>query len=275
MFITNEAHCTSSACAACGSLWPLHPRVCHLRLLHGAVSFLNPLSTTLCFRAMSISTKRAVHANIYDPRRRIDKLPSVENEEDFPELSAPPPPRDDRINIVINNDIIKCLDLSPAHEILKNYQIGDGASGPLQDPKELIERTVGFVINYVPEDPFDIRELSEMPDVRLWFVRLDAVYPWLPVVLDRQSGELGRYTSMLVPHQISKRLGVVFNPDALQLFALRKLFITLQWLEACKLSNPSLMVTDMLEALGIEIELEFFKFLESQQAREQQMISNN
>lgn len=47
-----------------------------------------------------------------------------------------------------------------------------------------MKRTVGFQIDYQPANPRDPRELSEYPDIRLWFVRLDAEYPWLPVALD-------------------------------------------------------------------------------------------
>jgi hypothetical protein len=50
--------------------------------------------------------------------------------------------------------------------------------------QELVRRTVGFQIDYKPANFLDPRELSEFPDVRLWFVRLDTEYPWLPVVLD-------------------------------------------------------------------------------------------
>ncbi|MCO5600834.1 hypothetical protein L7F22_054949 [Adiantum nelumboides] len=209
------------------------------------------------------SPKRAVQANIYDSRRKIEELPSVENEADFPELTPLPPPREGRINIVINNDIIKRLDLSPAHEILRGYQPGGDALGPYsQGIKHLLERTIGFIVNYVPEDPYDIRELSEMSDVRLWFVRLDATYPWLPVLLDWQSGELSRYTSMLVPHQISRKLGVVYNPQALQLFLMKNLFVCLQWLQACKVPEATQMVSNMSEALAFKVETEFFEQLE-------------
>lgn len=33
-------------------------------------------------------------------------------------------------------------------------------------------------------------------------MRLDAAYPWLPVLLDWRAGELARYAAMLVPHQV-------------------------------------------------------------------------
>ena len=65
-----------------------------------------------------------------------------------------------------------------------------------------MEQTVGFIIDYVREDPYDAREFSEMSDVRLWFIRLDAAYPWLPIVLDCEAGEVARYAAMLVPHQV-------------------------------------------------------------------------
>lgn len=68
--------------------------------------------------------------------------------------------------------------------------------------KNLLEKRVGFTIKYEKEDPRDPRELSEYPDIRLWFVRLDASYPWLPIVLDWRAGELARYAAMLVPHQV-------------------------------------------------------------------------
>ncbi|KAI5073902.1 hypothetical protein GOP47_0011915 [Adiantum capillus-veneris] len=128
---------------------------------------------------------------------------------------------------------------------------------------------VGFVINYEWDD---MRELSKMPDVRLWFVLLDAMYPWLPVVLDWRAGELARYIAMLVPHEVvlithflmptvAKRLicnlkltytkwksilesvycdfianeeereGLAFNPKALELLVMSKLFIVYPWLQ--------------------------------------------
>jgi hypothetical protein len=69
--------------------------------------------------------------------------------------------------------------------------------------RTLLDQTVGFTISYEREDEYDTRELSEFPDIRLWFVRLDAAYPWFPVVLDWRAGELARYAAMLVPHQVT------------------------------------------------------------------------
>lgn len=73
-------------------------------------------------------------------------------------------------------------------------------------PQEFLERSIGFTINYTRPDPRDPRELSEYPDIRLCFVRLDAAYPWLPVLLDWRAGELARYAAMLVPHQVMQNV---------------------------------------------------------------------
>jgi hypothetical protein len=82
---------------------------------------------------------------------------------------------------------------------------GDGdahSSEPMKDPKVLLQKMIRFVINYERDDPNDMRELSEIPEIRLWFVRLDGAYPWLPIVLDWRGGELARYAAMLVPHEV-------------------------------------------------------------------------
>lgn len=92
-----------------------------------------------------------------------------------------------------------CCDLSLQETF---WLAGDNATDPGVDLQEVFERTVGFVLQYEVDDPLDPRELSELPDIRLWFVRLDAAYPWLPIVVDWRAGELSRYAAMLVPHQV-------------------------------------------------------------------------
>eukprot|EP01018_Ginkgo_biloba_P026683 Gb_20870 [translate_table: standard] len=198
----------------------------------------------------------------FDPKGSVD-FPMYD-EAEIPQVGPALPPTEGRFDIVINNDVIKRLDLSPAHAVLGNYvkETGDDTC-PVNDPKHLLERTVGFVINYERDDPHDPRELSELPDIRLWFVRLDAAYPWMPVVLDWRAGELARYAAMLVPHQMSSRLGVVYNPEALELFAMKKLFITYAWLKHHKIANPVVKTRDMMRMIGFGIADDLYKLIEA------------
>ncbi|PKU85209.1 hypothetical protein MA16_Dca018259 [Dendrobium catenatum] len=129
-------------------------------------------------------------------------------------------------------------------------------------PTLILEKTVGFTINYEREDPYDNRELSEFPDIRLWFVRHDALFPWFFVVLDWRAGELARYAAMLVPHQMSMTKGIVFNPEALELLVLNKVFIVHAWLKQQKIPKPEPKTSDMARMLGFGIGEEFFNLIE-------------
>ncbi|KAJ7979037.1 Chlororespiratory reduction 6 [Quillaja saponaria] len=178
------------------------------------------------------------------------------NDSDSPKAAPPMPPTEGRFDVVIDNDIIRRLDLSP-------FQAATGITSPLSvKPKEFLERTIGFTINYNREDPHDPRELSEFPDIRLWFVRLDATYPWLPILLDWRAGELARYTAMLVPHQMNMKLGVVFNPEAVELFVMKKVFIVHSWLKHHNIPKPRLKTNDMARMLGFGIGDELYDLIE-------------
>lgn len=200
---------------------------------------------------------------VFNPQGTVD-FP-LEDEEVSPDIPLAPAPTEGRLDIVVTKEAIRNLDLSPAHAVLRNYvhQIGDDTTDPKEDPKQLLQRTVGFVLNYERDNQFDPRELSEMPDIRLWFVRLDAAYPWLPVVLDWRGGELARYAAMLVPHQMSKKMGLVFNPEALELFSMKKLFVVYNWLKARKIDRPAVKTNDMMKMLGFSIEDQLFHLLET------------
>ena len=155
-----------------------------------------------------------------------------------------------KITISINNNFINNLDLSPATEVIESL---------LQDKSVTSqEQNLSFEINYKREEK-DPRELSEIPEIRLWFVRLDSQYPWLPFLLD--SGELARYTAMLVPHQFSSKEGIQYNPEALEIFLMHKIFILSDWLKQQNIPHQS-RLKSLAQILGYELEDGFFAMID-------------
>ena len=59
-----------------------------------------------------------------------------------------------------------------------------------------------------PRPENDPRELSEIAECRLWSLRADALCPWLPLLLERENGQLSRHVAMLVPHSFNKTEGI-------------------------------------------------------------------
>ena len=152
------------------------------------------------------------------------------------------------ITITVNTEQIHNLDLSPFEGVI--YPIlneGTIASS---------EQQHNFAINYYQE-PQDPRELSEIPEVRLWFIRLDSCYPWLPFLLNWKMGELSRYTAMLVPHQFHRTEGIQYNPEALEIFLMHKIFILRNWLNKHHISSKSRLMS-MSQMLGYDLTEEFF-----------------
>ncbi|NEZ58840.1 DUF1817 domain-containing protein [Leptolyngbyaceae cyanobacterium CCMR0082] len=118
---------------------------------------------------------------------------------------------------------------------------------------------LSFAIDY-PREANDPRELSELPEVRLWFIRLDSQYPWLPLFLDVESGELGRYAAMLVPHQFSPLDGIRYNPEALEIFVMGKVFTIAQWLKDNQIDGIEKLKL-MVRTLGYELDDGLFELL--------------
>ena len=85
--------------------------------------------------------------------------------------------------ITVNIDQINTLDISAAVEVIEQIS---SKNAILSNEQQLI-----FNIDYPREDG-DPRELSEIPEIRLWFVRLDTRYPWLPFFLNWQEKEFTR-----------------------------------------------------------------------------------
>ncbi|HEY9628971.1 MAG: CRR6 family NdhI maturation factor [Oscillatoriophycideae cyanobacterium NC_groundwater_1537_Pr4_S-0.65um_50_18] len=143
------------------------------------------------------------------------------------------------------------LDLAPAQTLIEGW-LAEAQSSPGAIAHH--EQEIQFQIDY-PRDPTDPRELSEIPEIRLWFVRLDARYPWLPYVLNWQ-GELSRYTAMLVPHQFGLE-GILYNPEALEIFVMQKVFVLMDWTQQQGIASRTKMKF-ITKTLGYELDDGFF-----------------
>lgn len=151
--------------------------------------------------------------------------------------------------LLLDGPTIDSLTIAPAVTLIESWL----AEGTIANH----ERKIGFQIDY-PRDPSDPRELSEIPEIRLWFVRLDAHYPWLPYLLDWET-ELARYTAMLVPHQFSPE-GIQYNPEALEIFVMHKVFVLTHWMQQQGISSRT-RVKFMTKMLGYELDDGFFELI--------------
>lgn len=153
--------------------------------------------------------------------------------------------------IILPAAAITALDLTPAQTVLQ----------PWITSKTLLEheQELRFQIQY-PQEPEDEREFPEIAEIRLWFIRLDTVYPWLPLLLDWRSGELARYAAMLVPHQFSRQEGIQYNPQALDIFLMGKVFVLEAWLRQQGVSSDG-KLRSMAELFGYELDSDLFGLL--------------
>jgi hypothetical protein len=154
--------------------------------------------------------------------------------------------------IRIDSKCIDRLDVSPVQRLVDQW-LQDGSLATAQ-PDHPIRFQIDVTL--APDDP---RELSEIPEIRLWFIRLDARYPWLPFLLDWEI-ELARYAAMLVPHQFSPTEGIQYNPEALEIFLMQKVFAIIDWMQEQGISSRT-KLKFMTQVLGIELEDSFFELL--------------
>ncbi len=153
------------------------------------------------------------------------------------------------IELVLDSQVINNLDLSAAKNQIE----------PILDKIIDYEQQLQLLIDYQREDS-DPRELSEIPEIRLWFVRLDAVYPWIPFLLDWKTGELVRYTAMLVPHEFNRSEGIIFNPEALEIFVMNKIFVLCDWLQEQNIPSRS-RLKSMAQLFGYELDDAFLEMI--------------
>lgn len=62
--------------------------------------------------------------------------------------------------------------------------------------------------------------------------------------------------------QMSKQHGLVYNPEALELFAMDKLFVILEWLKARNVAKPDVKLNNMLRMLGFSISSQLYDLVE-------------
>jgi hypothetical protein len=152
--------------------------------------------------------------------------------------------------IALNAESLYGLDLTPATHAIAPFILTISTES---DPQ------ISFDLQ-LPNDPDDPRELSEIPEIRLWFIRLDATYPWLPFWLNWKEGELARYTAMLVPHQFHPTAGIQYNPEALEIFLMQKLFTISAWLKQHHVNGHE-KLKNMAKLLGYELDDGLFTIL--------------
>ncbi len=156
------------------------------------------------------------------------------------------------INIIVSKAQIEKLDLSPITNIIEDWL----AKANIID----YEQKLIFKIDY-PLAESDPRELSEISEVRLWFIALDAFYPWLPLFVNWREGELSRYTAMLVPHRFNRREGIQYNPEALDIFIMNKIFVVHKWLRQQEITGNSRLKA-MAQIFGYNLDDTFFSLLD-------------
>ncbi|MBW4531970.1 MAG: CRR6 family NdhI maturation factor [Aphanothece saxicola GSE-SYN-MK-01-06B] len=159
---------------------------------------------------------------------------------------APPPCPEP---LKVSADQVRGLDLSPLTALASLA------------PAALLTAASGLQIDFVwPRDAEDPRELSEIPELRLWSLRADALHPWLPLVLERSGGQLTRHVAMLLPHGFSPTEGIRFAPESLELWITQRLFLLDHWAAAGGIECRA-NLGQMAAVLGYELDPGFWSVI--------------
>lgn len=165
--------------------------------------------------------------------------------------SSPPTPPGASAAVVlaISAEQVRQLDLAPLAEL---------AALPAAD---LLSHAAQLQLQFDwPRQGDDPRELSEIPELRLWSLRADALCPWLPLLLERSSGDLARHVAMLLPHGFSGSDGLRFAEGSLELWLSHRLFLLDAWARAAGL-NCRGSLGQMAAVLGLELDPAFWDSL--------------
>jgi len=151
--------------------------------------------------------------------------------------------------VEISERQIRSLDLAPLQPLAS------------LNPSALVQRAGSLELSFDwPRAAEDPRELSEIAELRLWSLRADAEYPWLPLLLERASGQLTRHAAMLLPHQFSRTEGIRFAPEALELWMTHRLFGLDAWARSHNLGIRN-GLNQMAAVLGFELDDQFWDWL--------------
>ena len=71
---------------------------------------------------------------------------------------------------------------------------------------------------------------------------------------------MARYVAMLVPHEFNRSEGIIFNPEALEIFVMNKIFVLSDWLESQAIPGRS-RIKSMAKLFGYELDDAFFDMI--------------
>ena len=152
--------------------------------------------------------------------------------------------------VQINAAMIRQLDLSPL-QVWSHRPLGE-----LLEEGPVLELSFDW-----PRESNDPRELAECPEPRLWALRADARFPWLPLLLERDRGSLIRHVAMVVPHDFSRSEGLRFDPQALELWITHRLMLLDDLCTATLGRSMRGNLTQMAASLGYELDDNFWTLL--------------